>query len=151
MTAVSRLAPRMFAAALFLAVCAPAAQAASEAQALVDKARLTVEKLFAHEDTRHVRGWAKNARGVMIVPNLLKVGLLIGGGGGQGVLLARDAERGWSAPAFYAIGSGSFGLQAGFQSAEVMLILTSPSRHLMELLTVKSTCMAQPGLYPSPW
>jgi len=27
----------------------------------------------------------------------------------------------------------------------------SPSRHLMELLTVKSTCMAQPGLYPSPW
>ena len=127
MTAVSRHAPRALAAALFLAALAPAAASASEAQALVDKARLTVQKLFAHEDTSHVRGWAKEAKGVMIVPNLLKVGLLIGGGGGQGVLLARDAERGWSAPAFYAIGSGSFGLQAGFQSAELMLILTSES------------------------
>jgi lipid-binding SYLF domain-containing protein len=39
------------------------------------------------------------------------------------VLSARGADGSWSDPAFYSLGSGSFGFQAGVQSAEVMMMV----------------------------
>ena len=108
---------------LGLALQAPAAMAASEAQELVDKARLTTEKMFNHPDTKSLRGWVKKAKGVLIIPSLLKAGFVFGGEGGRGVLLAKDADGNWSPPAFYALGSGSIGLQIGFQDSEVVLVI----------------------------
>ena len=69
---------------LGLALQAPAAMAASEAQELVDKARLTTEKMFNHPDTKSLRGWVKKAKGVLIIPSLLKAGFVFGGEGGRG-------------------------------------------------------------------
>ncbi len=127
MTAVHRipLFIPLFVLLLALAVIlrAPDAKAASEAQELVDKARLTAEKIFKHPDTEAVRRLLSRAKGVLIVPSLLKAGFVIGGEAGQGVLLTRDSADVWSQPAFYTIGSGSFGLQIGFQDAEVMLLV----------------------------
>jgi lipid-binding SYLF domain-containing protein len=59
---------------------------------------------------------------VLIIPQLLKAGFIIGGEGGNGVLLVRHDGR-WSAPAFYSFGAGSIGLQIGAQASEVMLLL----------------------------
>ncbi len=123
MTAVHRFPLFALVTALALVLHAPGARAASEAQALVDKARLTVQKMFKHPDTRAMRDWVDKARGVLIIPSLLKAGFVIGGAGGRGVLLSRNSANVWSQPAFYAIGSGSFGLQIGFQDSEVMLVL----------------------------
>lgn len=111
--------------ALALALACPAGPgfAASEAQELVDKSRLTAEKMLAHPDFPSLRVWMKQAKGVFIVPSLLKAGFLIGGEGGSGVVLARDAKGGWSYPAFYATGAGSIGLQIGFQDSEVMFVI----------------------------
>jgi lipid-binding SYLF domain-containing protein len=39
------------------------------------------------------------------------------------VLCARGADGGWSAPAFYSIGSGSIGLQAGYEKSEVIFLV----------------------------
>ena len=45
--------------------------------------------------------------------------------GGDCVLVARDGAGSWSSPAFYGLGSASFGFQAGIQDAEiVMMIMT---------------------------
>ena len=56
----------------------------------------------------------KEAKGILIVPSLLKAGFIFGGSGGSGVLIVNDAKKGqWSQPAFYTIGSVSFGLQIG--------------------------------------
>ena len=123
MTAVHRTPLLALAVALAMFLHAPAAVAGSEAQALVDKARLTVEKLLRHPDTRAMRGWVDRAKGVLIIPNLLKAGFVIGAEGGQGVLLARNSADVWSQPAFFAIGTGSFGLQIGFQDSEVLLVI----------------------------
>jgi lipid-binding SYLF domain-containing protein len=95
----------------------------SESQQLVDKAKLTAEKMLNDPQLGTLRTWMKSAKGVLIVPSFLKAGFIFGGAGGSGVLLTRDANGEWSSPAFYTIGEGSFGLQAGVQDAEMFLVI----------------------------
>lgn len=64
------------------------------------------------------------ARAVLIIPSLVKGGFIFGAEGGNGVLLKRSG-RGWSSPAFYSMGSGSFGLQIGLEKAEIVLLIMS--------------------------
>jgi len=72
------------------------------------------------------------AKGIIIVPSLVKVGFIIGGQGGDGVLLRRNGKV-WSYPAFYSLGSPSLGLQAGISSAQVvMLLMTDAALHAVE-------------------
>jgi lipid-binding SYLF domain-containing protein len=66
--------------------------------------------------------YLREAKGIVIVPSLVKVGFIIGGQGGDAVLLRRNGEV-WTYPAFYSLGSPSLGLQAGISSAEVVLLL----------------------------
>jgi lipid-binding SYLF domain-containing protein len=60
---------------------------------------------------------------VLIFPRLVKASLIVGGEGGNGVLVARRADGGWSDPAFYSVGSPSVGLQVGYQQATVALFI----------------------------
>ncbi len=102
----------------------PPARAASEQEELIEKARLVVEKLTRNEDIGSaVRAMLRDAKGVLVVPALLKGAFFFGAEGGSGVLLAKGRSGAWSYPAFYTLGSASFGLQFGGQSAEVMLII----------------------------
>lgn len=63
------------------------------------------------------------ARAVLIVPALYKGGFIFGGQYGNGVLLGRMADGSWSAPAFYTLEGGSFGLQIGLESTAVLFII----------------------------
>lgn len=101
----------------------PGAQAADDAQELVDRARFTAEKMLSHPDYPTLRKWMSRAKGALVVPSLLKAGFLIGGEGGSGVLLARDPVKGWSYPAFYSLRSGSIGPQIGFQDAQAIFVI----------------------------
>ncbi len=101
------------------------AMAASETEELIVKSRLTVEKLLAHSDFPNLRDWVKKAKGVLIIPSLLKAGFLIGGSGGSGVMLSRNKDGDWSYPAFYTLTSASLGLQVGASNAEIMLVIMS--------------------------
>ena len=109
-------------AALLLFLAQPAAWAASVQQELVDKAALTAERMLNDPVRPEVRKYLARAKGVLVVPSLIKGGFIFGVEGGSGVLLAHG-EKGWSHPAFFTIGSGSFGLQAGVQEAQAMLII----------------------------
>ncbi len=110
------------AASLWLAAPgAAAAQDAEKAQALVDKARLTVDAFRGDPNMGAMRDLVARAKAVLVVPQLLKAGFIIGGEGGSGVLLTRS-DAGWSAPAFYSMAAGSIGLQIGAQASEVVLI-----------------------------
>ncbi len=93
---------------------------AADAQALVDKARITVDAFLGDPEMAPMRDLMRRAKGVLVVPQLLKAGFIIGGEGGSGVLLTRGQD--WSAPAFYTMGAGSIGLQIGAQTSEVVLI-----------------------------
>ena len=68
----------------------------------------------------------KDARGLVIVPQLIKGAFFIGGSGGSGVLIARDEKTDeWSYPAFVTLGGASFGFQFGGQASEVILLVMS--------------------------
>jgi lipid-binding SYLF domain-containing protein len=101
------------------------AHAQGDQQTLVDRSTLALQEMVNEslsDDPRHL---LTKARAVMICPRVFKAGFFFGGEGGACVLLARAGNGTWSYPAFYGMGSGSFGLQIGIQDAQfVMLIMT---------------------------
>jgi len=107
----------------------------SEQQVIVDKAVVTVNNFMADPDMAWLRSHIKNAQGVLIVPALVRAGFVFGGSGGRGVLLVRDNATGkWSEPAFYTVGSVSFGLQIGIEASEVIMMIQT-RKGLDSLLT----------------
>lgn len=95
----------------------------AEAQSLIDKSKGTITDLMSDEAFSWLHGYLKSAKGVLIFPQVLKAGFFLGGSGGTGVLLVRDTATGtWSEPAFYTVGSVTFGLQIGGESAEVAMV-----------------------------
>jgi lipid-binding SYLF domain-containing protein len=110
----------------FLAISISPAAAADpvEQQGTVDKALVTFRNFMADKQMEWFQKNLKNAKALLIVPNLLKAGFILGGSGGSGVLVARDEKTGdWSQPAFYTLGAVTFGLQIGGESAEVIMMI----------------------------
>jgi lipid-binding SYLF domain-containing protein len=124
---------------------------AQDARHLVDKARLTFESFMADKDLGpSVRSLVKRAKGVLIYPQVLKGAFLVGVSGGSGVLLAHDAKaRKWGGPAFYTIGEASFGLQAGGQASEVILVALT-DRGVTALLSTSAKLGADAGVALGP-
>ena len=101
-----------------------AAEDPVQQQGIVDKALVTFRNFMADKEMEWLQKNLKDYRGVLIVPSLLKAGFIFGGSGGSGVLLVRDEKTGeWSQPVFYGIGSVTFGLQIGGESAEVIMLI----------------------------
>ncbi len=65
------------------------------------------------------------AEAIAVFPGVLKAAFLIGGRGGQGVI-SRRVKGGWSAPAFFNLGGGSFGPQIGAQRTDYVLLIMNP-------------------------
>ena len=66
-----------------------------------------------------------NTHGIIIIPKLINAGLVIGGKRGKGVAMVREANGAWSNPVFVTLTGGSFGLQAGVQSVDLVLVFKS--------------------------
>ena len=98
---------------------------AERARGVVDGALRTFESFSKAPEIIHGFGeQVKRAQAVFIMPSQWKGGLLFGGSGGKGALLVRNKATGqWSEPAFYTLGSGTFGLQVGLQKSELVLLV----------------------------
>ena len=97
---------------------------AGEPAELVERATSVYRGFLADPNMEWFRNNVGQARGVFIVPQMLRGGFFIGGSGGRGVLLAQDpATAEWSGPAFYSMGSVSFGLQIGADASEIILLI----------------------------
>lgn len=108
--------------ALLLFAAPRLAQAQTEQQAVVDRATLTVQGFMSAPEGHDASRLMSRARGVLVCPQVFRVGFVFGGQGGTCVLSGRLA-RGWSMPSFYSLASGSFGLQVGIQDSEILLIV----------------------------
>jgi lipid-binding SYLF domain-containing protein len=133
------LTPLALSLAMFMALILghPVASAAveTEQKELVEKSRMTLDGFLADSNMGWFRDHMKEAKGIFIVPQLLKAAFLFGGEGGSGVFLVKDDKTGeWSDPAFYTMGAGSFGFQFGAQASEVVLLVLS-QRGVESLLT----------------
>ncbi len=116
---------RILLAAAFLLLPLVSAHAQADEQALVDRSTLALQQMMTQTVSQDPQRALQSARGVLICPQVFRAGFFIGGEGGGCVLVARGASNTWSYPAFYAMGSASFGLQIGIQDAEfIMMIMT---------------------------
>jgi lipid-binding SYLF domain-containing protein len=102
---------------------ATAAEARTDGQQrVVERARLVLDSFLDDPNFEDMRVYVQNAYAVVIVPEVLKGGFVLGAEYGIGILLVRDVATGsWSQPAFYALYGGSFGLQMGGLSSDVVL------------------------------
>jgi len=64
----------------------------------------------------------REAEAIAVMPDVVKAGLVFGGRGGKGLMAVRGSDGTWSNPTFITLGGGSFGFQAGVQSADVVLV-----------------------------
>jgi lipid-binding SYLF domain-containing protein len=121
--------------ALLLGAAPLWADDAQDARQLVEKATLTVEQFRTEQNMGAFRDLAKKAKGMLILPQMVRAAFIVGASGGSGVLLARDDASGqWRGPAFHTLGGASFGFQAGADAAEV-IILAMTERGVTKLLS----------------
>lgn len=91
------------------------ASAATAAQLNAD-GKAALNRLYAQSD--RARRYGRDARAILVFPKIVKAGFVVGGQGGEGVLLMGGKPAG-----YYKIGAASFGLQAGGQSFSYALFL----------------------------
>ena len=65
------------------------------------------------------------AEAIAVFPDVMKAAFIVGGRGGQGVISKR-VKGGWSAPAFFNLGGGSFGPQIGAQKTDYVFLIMNP-------------------------
>ena len=91
-----------------------------------EKAARVFREIMAVPDKGIPQSLMDKAECVAVFPNVLKAGFVVGGRGGRGVASCRTVT-GWSAPAFFNLGGGSFGLQIGAQSTDFVLLFMNVS------------------------
>lgn len=97
-----------------------------------DAARVFNE-IMATRDKGIPRELLDKAEAVAVFPGVVKAAFIIGGRGGQGVI-SRRIRGGWSAPAFFNVGGGSFGAQIGASKTDYVLLIMNEAgvKGLME-------------------
>jgi lipid-binding SYLF domain-containing protein len=92
-----------------------------ELQNRLDNAALVLHQIMNTPDKGIPEEVLEHARCVAVVPHMIKGGFVFGAENGRGVATCRTAN-GWSAPAFFAITGGSWGLQIGVEGVDLVMI-----------------------------
>jgi lipid-binding SYLF domain-containing protein len=89
----------------------------------LESARTVFEEIMDAPDNAIPRAILDKAEAVAIIPNTVKAGFIFGGHRGKGVISARNDSGAWSQPAFLTLTGGSFGLQIGGQTVDLVLVI----------------------------
>jgi SH3 domain-containing YSC84-like protein 1 len=112
-----------------------AASSREDLQQRIDAARTVLDEVMAAQDSTIPSNIMEHATCVGVVPGLKKGAFVFGGQYGQGVVTCRTGH-GWSAPVFIRMAGGSWGLQIGAQSTDLVLVAVN-SRGFQDLLKNK--------------
>ena len=126
-------------AAAFLLAVAPLVHAQSEPDVLVGKAQTTLQNFLKDPEMTWLQKNIGRAKAVLVTPEIVKAGFIIGGSGGRALLLAHDSGSAqWRGPAFYTLATASVGFQAGVQASEnVTLVMTEKGLNSLLAPSVK--------------
>ena len=102
--------------------------AASREAGIVASSKSVLAEAVSSPDKGVPRSMLRKAEAVVIVPRLLKIGVIAGVRHGQGVLLVKDAQGVWQLPQFITLTGGSVGWQAGIVSSDLVLVFTNRRR-----------------------
>lgn len=111
--------------ALCTGVAGPGRLAAQSGESERVRVAATVfEEVMSAPDNAIPQAILRRAEAVAVFPGTIKGGFIFGGHRGKGIISVRHADTGgWSAPAFLTLTGGSFGLQIGGQSADLVLVI----------------------------
>jgi SH3 domain-containing YSC84-like protein 1 len=98
-----------------------AAQNREDVQNRLDNATTVLHEIMGAPDKGVPGEVLEHAKCIAVVPNMIKAGLIFGGQNGRGVATCRT-EKGWSAPAFFAITGGNWGLQIGVEGVDLVMV-----------------------------
>jgi len=107
------------------------ANAQGEQQVLVDQASTTLSNFMRDPEMKWLQQNIGRAKAVLISPEIVKAGFIVGGSGGRAVLVAKNGGK-WVGPAFYTLATASIGFQAGVAASEmVTLVMTDKGMNSM--------------------
>jgi len=101
----------------------------------LDHAGKVLHEVMAAPDNGIPEEVLEHARCIAVVPHMIKGGFIFGAQNGRGVATCRTAN-GWSAPAFFAITGGSWGLQIGVEGVDLVMIIQN-EKGMRQLLSSK--------------
>ncbi len=111
--------------------CRSAAQAQYQMQPeppqaqVIDSATNVLNEFMTLPSQGIPRSMLEKAQGLVIIPGMIKVGFVAGVRRGKGIVVVRDEQGAWRAPAFATMTGGSVGWQVGVQSADVILVFNT--------------------------
>lgn len=100
----------------------PAAVAAENHQKTIQDSSQVFQEMMNNEKTRIPASLLRRAQAIAIIPNIKQAGFLFGGRRGTGILSTQYADGTWSNPVFVNVTGGSFGLQVGAKSTDMVLV-----------------------------
>ena len=113
---------------LALMFCASSVFVSAQSKRLNDAARHSgaaaqvFNQIMGVKERGIPRDLLDRAEAIAVFPGVVKAAFIIGGHGGQGII-SRRIKGGWSAPAFFNLGGGSFGAQIGAQKTDYVLLI----------------------------
>lgn len=113
-------------AGLALAGTAATVHAKAREQGRLLTAGEVLEELRSARDQAIPDRLLERAYGILVIPDLTKVAFFAGGRRGHGVMVVRDHGGRFTSPVFVTLTGGSFGWQWGVQSADIVLVFTTP-------------------------
>lgn len=144
-----RLRPLAAAVLVSAALAAPLALAGPREDAQADNAARVLSEIQAIPESAIPDKLLDEAKAIVIVPDTVKAGLVLGGRRGRGLLAVRTPDGDWSNPSFVTLTGGSIGFQVGVQSADVVLVFRS-ERGLDSIVNGKFTLGADAGVAAGP-
>ncbi len=90
-----------------------------------------------------------DAQGIAIIPGVIKVGFVLGGQYGRGVLVVRGKGGAWSDPVFVSLMSGSVGWQIGAESTDFVIVFKT-RKSIEGIMKGKYTLGADAGVAAGP-
>ncbi len=115
----------------------------------IHEANKVMQEIMATPDQSIPEELLAKCKAIAIYPGVLKGGFIFGARFGKGVVLARDAKGSWGPLAFSTIGGGSWGLQIGAQSTDLILVILN-DRGLDGLLSNNFTLGADASIAAGP-
>ncbi len=112
-----------------------AASSKDALQSRIDSAKVVLDQIMNAQDRTIPTDILRSATCVAVVPGMVKGAFVFGAQYGQGVVTCRTGH-GWSAPVFIRMAGGSFGLQIGGQSTDLVLVAVN-DRGMQDLLKSK--------------
>ena len=120
----------------FLATgAANAASSKSDLEDRIQAAKTVLDQIMQAKDSTIPLNILEQATCVGVVPGMIKGAFVFGAQYGQGIVTCRTGH-GWSAPVFIRMAGGSWGLQIGGQSTDLILVAVN-NRGFQDLLKSK--------------